>query len=101
MRTIEEVIAELRNDIHSDVYLGKKTINTYLDEILEIHKVERPQGNWILVDDVDDPLDQLHRYKCSECGRIIRVYNWPTFSDYPFCHCGADMRGNVKNETDN
>lgn len=44
MRTIEEVIAELRNDIHSDVYLGKKTINTYLDEILEIHKAERPQG---------------------------------------------------------
>lgn len=49
MRTIEEVIAELRKDIHSDVYLGKKTINTYLDEILEIHKAERPQGKWISV----------------------------------------------------
>ena len=47
MRTIEEVIAELRKDIHSDVYLGKKTINTYLDEILEIHKAERLQGDLI------------------------------------------------------
>ena len=47
MRTIEEVIAELRNDIHSDVYLGKKTINTYLDEILEIHKAESTQGDLI------------------------------------------------------
>lgn len=47
MRTIEEVIAELRKDIHSDVYLGKKTINTYLDEILEIHKAESTQGDLI------------------------------------------------------
>ena len=93
MRTIEDVIAELRKDIHSDVYLGKKTINTYLDEILEIHQAERPQGKWILIDDVNDPLDQLNRYKCSECGRIIRIYDWQTFADYPFCQCGADMRG--------
>lgn len=47
MRTIEEVIAELRKDIHSDVYLGNKTISTYLDEILEIHKAESTQGDLI------------------------------------------------------
>lgn len=47
MRTIEEVIAELRKDIHSDVYLGNKTISTYLDEILEIHKAESTQGEWV------------------------------------------------------
>lgn len=47
MRTIEEAVAELRKDIHSDVYLGKKTIGTYLDEILEIHNAEKPR--WIPV----------------------------------------------------
>lgn len=47
MRTIEEVVVELRKDIHSDVYLGKKTIGTYLDEILEIHNAETPR--WIPV----------------------------------------------------
>ena len=57
---------------------------------------ERPHGKWILIDDVDDPLDRLNRHKCSECGRIIQIYDWQTFSDYPFCHCGADMR--VKHE---
>ncbi len=45
MRTIEEAVAELRKDIHSDVYLGKKTIGTYLDEILEIHNEEKTR--WI------------------------------------------------------
>lgn len=60
-------------------------------------RYERPQGEWILIDDVDDPLDRLNRYKCSECGRIIRIYDHQTLSDYPYCHCGADMRG-AKNE---
>ena len=50
MRTIEEVIAELRKDIHSDVYFGKKTIGTYLDEILEIHNAEKAlEMRWIPV----------------------------------------------------
>lgn len=65
MRTIEEVIAELRKDIHSDVYLGKKTINTYLDEILEIHKAERPYGKWIPVSErrfPDDETEVLIQY---------------------------------------
>ena len=57
---------------------------------------ERPQGEWILIDDVDDPEDRLNRYKCSECGRIIKIYDHQTLADYPFCHCGADMRGNKK-----
>ena len=47
MRTIEEVISELRKDIHSDVYMGKRTIGTYLDEILEIHNAEKT--GWIPV----------------------------------------------------
>ena len=89
MRTIEEVIAELRNDIHSDVYLGKKTINTYLDEVLEIHKVERPHGEWII---------DGHHYKCSRCGKTLAIMFSETDDDdligCPFCL--ADMRGGTQ-----
>lgn len=47
---------------------------------------QRPKGKWIY--EYDD------FYKCSLCGRGICT-NWendPT-KDFPFCHCGADMRG--------
>ena len=46
---------------------------------------ERKKGKWIIVDDCE-----LFIAKCSECGRIEdsrMVYR------YPYCHCGADMRG--------
>lgn len=73
MRTIEEVIAELRNDIHSDVYL---------DEILEIYKAERPTGHWII-----EECSLGKTYYCSEC------YAHPEVC-FDFCpYCGADMRG--------
>ena len=34
-------------------------------------------------------------YKCSECGRIIQTTDGRrnVSKHYPFCHCGADMRG--------
>lgn len=32
-------------------------------------------------------------YQCSVCGRSIRLEQNETLDDYPFCHCGADMRG--------
>jgi len=56
---------------------------------------ERPTGEWIM---------QLHNcdgefYTCSVCGRMIRVSPYvednETLKDYPFCHCGADMRGSI------
>lgn len=64
------------------------------NEFMKEHK--RPHGEWILIDDVNDPLDRLNRYKCSECGRIIRIYDGQTFSDYPYCHCGAKMKGGAE-----
>ena len=51
-------------------------------------------GHWILID------EELQRYKCSECGEIIKLYKEceisrlerdETLSDYPFSHCGAKM----------
>lgn len=49
---------------------------------------ERPKGKWIS--------DRCgHFYKCSICGREIETEAFETPErNYPFCHCGADMRGN-------
>lgn len=36
---------------------------------------------------------KLTSYKCSECGRYIADdTGYDVKKDYPFCHCGADMR---------
>lgn len=49
---------------------------------------ERPQGEWKLV-----KVNLKFIYKCSECGRTIGLTHSETLLAYPFCHCGADMRG--------
>lgn len=50
---------------------------------------ERSHGRWVFKD--------LHNgktwYECSICGRKIHVGDKVQLSDFPFCHCGADMRG--------
>ena len=35
-------------------------------------------------------------YYCSICRRKIFVQNNETLDDYPYCHCGANMRGSKK-----
>ena len=52
----------------------------------------RPQGEWI---EVTKGIDS-NTYKCPFCGRLINC-DKPRLKLYPFCHCGADMRGK-KNE---
>ena len=49
---------------------------------------ERPQGEWIIIDDTEKFIA-----KCSVCGRIEDSRR---VSEYPFCHCGADMRGGAE-----
>ena len=55
----------------------------------------RPKGKWKKVKEercaVDMSGEIATRYKCSECGRTITILP-SKLSDYPFCHCGADMR---------
>ena len=59
------------------------------------HGTIRPQGEWIKVKEermsVDMSGEIVTRYKCSECGRLIAILP-SKLADYPFCHCGADMR---------
>ncbi len=60
---------------------------------------ERPTGEWIMQrHDLDGCF-----YTCSNCGQMIRVPLFiddpednETLADYPFCHCGADMRKGSK-----
>jgi DNA-directed RNA polymerase subunit RPC12/RpoP len=57
---------------------------------------ERKQGKWI-EETFQDYDDEYYSYwKCSECGRTVgdNLANIEDIiKDYPYCHCGADMRG--------
>ena len=51
---------------------------------------ERAKGEWIEISSIN------HTYKCSECGRLlVNVADGRNnvSKHYPYCHCGADMRG--------
>ena len=48
----------------------------------------RTQGEWIVL--VDE--DNIKTCKCSICGRMADIVD---FNNYPFCHCGAKMKGGV------
>lgn len=59
---------------------------------MEIGKTLNPkikQGEWIIIDDTEKFIA-----KCSICGRIE---DSRMVKDYPFCHCGAEMRGDENN----
>lgn len=54
---------------------------------------ERIKGRWIEI------ASSNHTYKCSECGRLlINITDGKNnvAKNYPYCHCGADMRGEQK-----
>ncbi len=36
------------------------------------------------------------KYKCPVCGRTIMAHTEHPEINFPFCHCGADMRGEPK-----
>ena len=35
-------------------------------------------------------------YYCSKCNREIDLIEGESLKDYPFCHCGADMKGGAE-----
>ena len=77
-----------------NVNITEETKQKLIEELQKPHKLlvlpepevafERPQGEWIIVDDTEQFIA-----KCSVCGRIE---DSRMVKDYPFCHCGADMR---------
>lgn len=50
---------------------------------------ERIKGHWIEI------ASSNHTYKCSVCGRLlVNITDGKNnvAKNYPYCHCGADMR---------
>lgn len=60
---------------------------------LAINALEgRQQGEWVLM--YCSCGDRY--YTCSICNRAIEVENGQSLKDYPFCHCGASMKGGAE-----
>lgn len=78
-----------------------RTVENYKELLRECYKVLTPvnpnkTGHWI---------KEKSRYgwdgksySCSECGRSIHLDSEvEDLTDYPYCHCGAQMRENEEN----
>lgn len=64
-------------------------INT--DDVLMLFQPERKRGRWIRITHGAIP----EKYMCPFCHRTVEHEGVEYFVSmiYPFCHCGADMRG--------
>ena len=56
---------------------------------------ERPQGDWEFYEDDSDDTGMAY-YRCSVCGRLIHAEEAKLLKNYPFCHCGANMRKGIQ-----
>lgn len=77
----------------SEAYV--KGWNDAIDAIVEnAPTVEPKKGKWIRITNKAAPIQM---WNCSECGRTVEkntVLDPDIF--FPFCHCGADMRGGAE-----
>lgn len=82
--TNEEVIREIENIRKFNYTLAPDEV---FDRVMSALKESRPKGRWTR--------DGVGLFKCSECGRRIctSISEDNPHNDFPFCHCGADMRG--------
>lgn len=63
---------------------------------MEIENLKRPKGEW---------LEKVERRGCFVGDKTVYSYTCPfcgvkEFKKYPFCHCGADMREDTDDETE-
>ena len=74
--------------LYPDCMTKNGTLAISQSQIANAPTVERPQGEWELssIQVVGE-----NWYKCSICGRKIRTSTYH-LKEYPFCHCGAEMR---------
>ena len=57
-------------------------------------------GNWIHSVKVLDEKHSYHRFKCSLCGRVTARPFETDIEDLPYCHCGAKMDGERREENE-
>ena len=97
--TIEQAIAQYEQFANVCEHHGLtasqeefEQLATYLRELQERRKEpKRIKGRWIEILSYKN-----HTYKCSECGRLlvnITDGRNNVSKHYPYCHCGADMKG--------
>lgn len=70
----------------------KKVTDEVVKEIKKLPSAEpgRKRGKWLELTNTN------HTYVCSVCGRtLVNITDGKNkvTKNYPFCHCGADMRG--------
>ena len=92
------------NDLVSrqDVFNEIKKVSGYLDKdmiiglyigvnMLPSAQPERKKGKWVRITQGATP----EQYICPFCHRTVEAYGVEELLSirYPYCHCGADMRG--------
>lgn len=91
----EELLKALKYD--RDQY-DKGYRNGHIDGVLQGERLyARPIGKWIY--DGHNSTDTDTIFRCSVCCREIHT-TIDKLVDYPFCHCGADMRKDGEEEGD-
>ena len=93
---LKEIICNITNDA-IECNQTKATIQKRLIVAVEmmptINVRENIHGKWLAI---TQPWVDTQILQCTCCGRFIEVpqYEINTLKiRYPFCHCGADMRG--------
>ena len=78
----------------TDEFYGAMQVLDELPSAKPVHKT----GRWIEMSSTN------HTYKCSVCGRLlVNITDGKNnvAKNYPYCHCGADMREENQNECRN
>ena len=81
------------NEIRKDYIICENAggyFGTVREEIKSSVTPTHKKEKWIKEYD-NSALDGL--YHCSVCGRKLWIHNEESVSDYPYCHCGAEMKG--------
>ena len=92
LKALEEKPKALEDDYD---FGRRQMLETCIDIIQNLQpspstQPERKTGKWI----ISNTNSKVTTYKCSECGRIVHDdTGYDVSKDYPYCHCGADMRG--------
>ena len=75
---------------YSNTAYGLRLAHICIDNAMAVYS-ERPKGAWKFFEE-DPNDDDMTYYSCSVCGRLIHAKEAGLLKNYPFCHCGADMR---------
>lgn len=90
---VSQIIEKVSKKVDEDTELWCicEMAKMYMQGVRPVYPVKQ-EGKWIkITKDGVTPIE----YVCSNCGRTVKSYYEDYFvtKEYPFCHCGADMRG--------